>query len=244
MKPNQTNLMKIFSLTAMVVLLLLSISGFSKNKNTNAFDSLTPIKEKQQSITPQQALQKLKNGNNRFISGKPLKRNLIQQRTTTAKGQFPYAIVLSCIDSRTSTELIFDEGLGDVFNARIAGNFVNTDILGSMEFACKVAGAKLILVVGHSQCGAIKGACDHLKLGNLTHIVNEIEPAVDSVKNMAGERNSHNDAFVQRVAIENIKLALKRIREKSSILNEMEKKSEIIIVGAIYDLETGKVFFF
>lgn len=207
-------------------------------------DSVTMTKEKQQSITPQQALQKLKDGNNRFVTGNLLKRNLKEQVKTTAKGQFPYSVVLSCIDSRTSTELIFDEGLGDVFNARIAGNFVNTDILGSMEFACKVAGAKLVLVVGHSKCGAIKGACDHVKLGNLTHVMDEIEPAVGSVKNIEGERNSKNDAFVQAVAIENVKLAIKEIREKSSILNEMEKKGEIIIVGAMHDLETGKVEFF
>ena len=239
------------ALSAMVITMLMLVNtlSFSQTttstaKSSKADDGVTMTKEKQQNLSPQQALQKLKDGNSRFLSGKPLKRDFKQQVAITAKGQYPYAVVLSCIDSRTSTELIFDEGLGDVFNARIAGNFVNTDILGSMEFACKVAGAKLVLVVGHSKCGAIKGATDNVQLGNLTHVIDEIKPAVESVKHMDGERNSHNDAFVQAVADENVRLAIKEIREKSSILNEMEKKGEIIIVGAMQDLETGKVEFF
>lgn len=210
---------------------------------TTEVDSVTMTKAKQQSITPQQALQNLKDGNNRFVSGKPLIRNLSKQMQVTAKGQFPYAMILNCIDSRTSAELIFDEGLGDVFNARIAGNFINTDILGSMEFACKLAGAKLILIVGHSKCGAIKGACDNVQLGNLAHVIDEIRPALDSVKYIGGERNSNNDAYVHAVAEMNVKLAVNEIRKKSSILNEMEAKGEIMIVGAMYDLETGKVLF-
>lgn len=233
---------------ALIILSLMFITTLSFAQTTPATfvvdNSVTMTKEKQQRTTPQQALQMLKDGNNRFATGKLLKRNLYEQVTTTAKGQFPYAVVLSCIDSRTSTEIIFDEGLGDVFNARIAGNFVNTDILGSMEFACKVAGAKLVLVVGHSKCGAIKGACDNVQLGNLSHVIEEIKPAVDSIKNIDGERNSRNDAYVQAVAEENVKLAIKEIREKSSIINEMEKKGEIIIVGAMYNLETGKVTFY
>lgn len=246
MKQTKTKFSFTFSALASILLMLSTHSGFSQTASTTSMvvDTITMTKEKQHFITPQQALQKLKDGSNRFASGQPLKRNLTQQVTTTSKGQFPYAVVLSCIDSRTSTELIFDEGLGNVFNARIAGNFVNTDILGSIEFACKVAGAKLVLVVGHSQCGAVKGACDHVQLGNLTHVMDEIKPAVESVKNIDGERNSHNDAFVQAVAEVNVKLAIKEIREKSSILNEMEKKGEIIIAGAMYDLETGKVTFY
>lgn len=246
MKLTKTKTTFTFSAIATLFLMLNATSGFSQTASTHStvVDTETMTKEKQKSITAEQALQKLKDGNKRFVSGKQLKRNLNEQVTTTAKGQFPYAVVLSCIDSRTSTELIFDEGLGDVFNARIAGNFVNTDILGSMEFACKVAGSKLILIVGHSKCGAIKGACDNVQLGNLTHVIDEIKPAVDNVKNIDGERNSHNDAFVHAVAEENIKLSIKEIREKSSILNEMEKKGEIIIVGAMYNLETGKVDFF
>ena len=200
-------------------------------------------KAMQQSMTPAQALQRLKDGNERFSSGKSIHRNYLDAVHQTSSGQYPYAVILSCIDSRTSSEIIFDENLGDVFNARIAGNFINTDILGSMEFACKVAGAKLIVVVGHSKCGAVKGACDHLQLGNLSNVINEISPAVDSVKNIPGERNSKNDAFVEAVAKENVLLAIKEIREKSPILKEMEDKGEIMIVGAMYDLNTGKVQF-
>ncbi len=246
MKITKTKTTITFLAIATLFLMLIAAPSFSQTASTNSIvvDTVTMTKEKQESITTEQALQKLKDGNKRFVSVKQLKRNLNEQVTKTAKGQFPYAVVLSCIDSRTSTELIFDEGLGDVFNARIAGNFVNTDILGSMEFACKVAGSKLILIVGHSKCGAIKGACDNVQLGNLTHVIDEIKPAVDNVKNIDGERNSHNDAFVQAVAEENIKLAIKEIREKSSILNEMEKKGEIMIVGSMYNLETGKVDFF
>jgi len=245
MKPTKANSTSKFSALVTLLLILVTTFSFSQTASTSAAvtDSVTMTKEKQQNITPQQALQKLKDGNNRFVTGKLLDRNLNDQVKATANGQFPYAIVLSCVDSRTSTELIFDEGLGDVFNARIAGNFINTDILGSMEFACKVAGAKLILVVGHNKCGAIKGACDNVELGNLTHVIDEIKPAVDNVKNIDGERNSHNDDFVQAVAEENVRLAIKEISEKSSILNEMEKKGEIIIVGAMYDLGTGKVTF-
>ena len=251
MKQTPIKFTSTLSAMTIVLMLLLTYLSFSQTtskplatKTLTVAVSVTMTKEKQQSITQQQSLQKLKDGNIRFVSGKPLKRNLNEQVKTTAKGQFPYAVVLSCIDSRTSTELIFDEGLGDVFNARIAGNFVNTDILGSMEFACKVAGAKLVLVVGHTKCGAIKGACDHVQLGNLTHVIAKIEPAIDSVKIIDGEKTSHNDAFVQAVATENVKLAIKEIREKSSTLNEMEKKGEIIIVGAMHDLETGRVEFF
>ncbi len=227
----------------LIVLLLVASSWFPKPNSINNAESPTMTKEMQQNMTPQQALQRLKDGNNRIATQKTIKRNLKKEALATYQGQFPYAMVLSCIDSRTSTELIFDEGLGNVFNARIAGNFINTDILGSMEFACKVAGSKLILVVGHSKCGAVKGACDHVELGNLTHLIDEIEPAVDSVKNISGERNSHNENFVQAVAIENVKLAITEIREKSSILNEMEKAGQIIIVGAMYDIETMKVTF-
>ena len=219
------------------------VASKSAAKKISATEQITMTKEKQQAITPQEALQKLKDGNNRFVSGKPLMRNLQDQKAITAKGQYPYAAILGCVDSRASAELIFDAGLGDFFSARIAGNFVNTDILGSMEFACKVAGAKMIVVMGHSKCGAIKGACDNVELGNLTHLISEIRPSVESVKNVEGERNSHNDTFVQAVAVENVRLAIKEIQDNSPILAEMEKKGEIIIVGAMHDLETGKVEF-
>jgi len=237
-------------LNAMMVMLLSSsmimaqpIASNSAAKKPSATEQITMTKEKQQAITPQQALQKLKDGNSRFVSGKPLKRNLQEETAIAAKGQYPYAAILGCVDSRASAELIFDAGLGDFFSARIAGNFVNTDILGSMEFACKVAGAKMIVVMGHSKCGAIKGACDNVELGNLTHLISEIKPSVESVKNIEGERNSKNDTFVQAVAVENVRLAIKEIQDKSPILAEMEKKGEIIIVGAMHDLDTGKVNF-
>jgi carbonic anhydrase len=178
------------------------------------------------------------------MAGKSLHRDYIDAAHETAAGQYPYAIILSCVDSRTSSEIIFDQNLGDVFNARIAGNFVNTDILGSMEFACKVAGAKLILVVGHNKCGAVKGACDHVELGNLTNVIREISPAVENVTSVPGERNSKNDTFVEAVSKENVLLALKEIREKSTLLKEMEQKGEIMIVGGMYDLKSGKVEFY
>lgn len=198
----------------------------------------------QKSMTPQQALDKLKSGNERFVSGKEIDRDYSRQVAATANGQYPYAIVLSCVDSRTSSEIIFDQGIGDIFNARIAGNFVNTDILGSMEFACKVAGSKVILVVGHSACGAVKGACDHVEMGNLTNVMNELKPAVEATAGYDNNRNSKNQDFVEAVAKQNVLLAISEIREKSPILKEMESKGEIIIAGAMYDITTGKVTFY
>lgn len=247
----QIKFRQVIAINAMMLVLLSSTAVFAQQaaskspaKKSSVTDQVTMSKEKQQAITPQQALQKLKDGNTRFVTGKPLMRNLQKQTAITAKGQYPYAVILGCVDSRASAELIFDAGLGDFFSARIAGNFVNTDILGSMEFACKVAGAKMIVVMGHSKCSAIKGACDNVELGNLTHLISEIKPSVESVKNVEGDRNSKNDAFVQAVANENVKLAITEIQEKSPILAEMQKKGEIIIVGAMQDLDTGKVDFF
>ncbi len=229
---------KIFKLSLLTTILISSAFVYVQQVQTNLM-----TKESQQKITSNEALEKLKAGNERFVSGNELKHNHKEEVAQTANGQYPYAVILSCIDSRVSSEIIFDQNLGDVFNARIAGNIVNTDILGSMEFACKVAGAKLIVVVGHTKCGAIKGACDHVELGNLTHLVNEIKPAVDSVKNISGERNSKNDAFVRAVALKNIELTIKEIRLKSPILKELEDNGKIKIVGALYDVSTGKVNF-
>lgn len=236
--------------TALALTIVLSTSVFaqtqphSKKGGVKNEPELLMTKELQQDMTPLQVLQKLKDGNKRFAAGKSLQHNYRDAMHQTSGGQYPAAIILSCIDSRTPSEIIFDQNIGDVFNARIAGNFVNTDILGSMEFACKVAGAKLILVVGHSKCGAVKGACDHVQLGNLSSVINEITPAVDAVKNIEGERNSKNDAFVEAVARENVLLAIKEIRDKSDILSEMEAKGEIVIAGAMYDLKTGVVEFY
>lgn len=204
---------------------------------------ITQTKETQAALTPAQAKQMLKEGNKRFVNNQKADRNLLQQVKETATGQYPFAIILSCIDSRTSSELIFDQGMGDVFNARIAGNIVNEDILGSMEFACKVAGSKLVVVLGHTRCGAVKGACDHVELGNLTGLVNKIAPSVDAVK-YEGDRSSKNGEFVEQVAEVNVHRMVDEIQEKSPVLAEMFKNGEIDIVGAMYDVETGSVNFY
>lgn len=202
-------------------------------------------KETQSTMTPEKALQFLKEGNERFQNNLKANRNLLQQVNETKDGQFPFATILSCIDSRVSAELVFDQGLGDIFSIRIAGNFVNQDILGSMEFACKLAGTKLVVVLGHTSCGAVKGACDHARLGNLTSLINKIEPAVFATKEPKDEelRNSKNLEFVDTVAVKNVEMALENIRNQSVILKEMEQKGEIAIVGAMYDLSDGKVTF-
>lgn len=202
-------------------------------------------KETQAKMTPDSSLEALKNGNQRFVEQKLYNRDLIQQVTETSTGQFPFATVLSCIDSRVSSELIFDQGIGDIFSVRIAGNFVNEDILGSMEFACKLAGTKLILVLGHTACGAVKGACDHARLGNLTALINKIEPAVEAVIEPQDEslRNSSNIDFVNTVAEKNVEMTIADIRSNSDVLAEMEQQGEIKIVGGMYDISTGLVHF-
>lgn len=201
-------------------------------------------KELQASITPRKALEILKEGNKRFISNLKAHRDLLQQANETRDGQWPFATILSCIDSRTSAELIFDQGLGDVFSVRIAGNIVNTDILGSMEFACKVAGSKLIVVLGHSKCGAVKGACDHVEMGNLTELLSKLQPAVYQEKQTLNDRNSSNTEFVENVAQINVKRSVKNIIERSFILEQMVENGEIGIVGAMHNLETGEVTFY
>jgi len=206
----------------------------------------TQTPEARDNLTPTDALQILKDGNGRFCAGEKADRNLLQQVSETAGGQWPFAVVLSCVDSRTSTELIFDQGIGDVFNARIAGNFLNDDILGSMEFACHVAGAKLIVVLGHSHCGAIKGACDHVELGHLTGMLKNIQPAIEAVPtpSEASERTSANDGFVDAVARENVRMGVDGIAKRSGVLRGMLESGSIGIVGGMYDITTGKVEFF
>ncbi|WP_282787558.1 carbonic anhydrase family protein [Flavobacterium croceum] len=201
-------------------------------------------KELQASITPRKALEILKEGNNRFVNNLKAHRNLLEQVNETRDGQWPFAIILSCIDSRTSAELIFDQGLGDVFSVRIAGNIVNTDIIGSMEFACKVAGSKLIVVLGHSKCGAVKGACDHVEMGNLTELLSKLQPAVYQEKTIKENRNSSNSDFVENVSTINVKRSVKSIIERSFILEQMVEKGEIGIVGAMHNIETGEVTFY
>ena len=206
----------------------------------------THTKETQSKMTPESSLQNLREGNKRFQENVRLSRNLVQQVRETASGQYPYATVLSCIDSRVSSELIFDQGMGDLFSIRIAGNFVNEDILGSMEFACKLAGTKLVVVLGHTACGAVKGACDHARLGNLTTLINKIEPAVAAVSEPADQslRNSNNIDFVNQVAEKNVMMTIENIRNQSPVLVEMEKNHEIKIIGGMYDISNGEVTFY
>ena len=204
----------------------------------------TLTKEMQSAITPTMALNLLKDGNKRFVNNLKFNRNLLQQANETSDGQHPFAVILSCIDSRTSAELVFDQGLGDIFSVRIAGNIVNTDILGSMEFACKVAGSKLIVVLGHSKCGAVKGACDHIEMGNLTELLSKIQPAVYQENSTKDERNSKNGTFVENVAKINVKRSVKNIIERSFILEQMVENGEIGVVGAMHNIETGKVSFY
>jgi carbonic anhydrase len=203
-------------------------------------------RETQATMTPQKSLQYLKEGNQRFQNNLKANRNLLEQVNDTSDGQFPFATILSCIDSRVSAELVFDQGLGDIFSVRIAGNFVNEDILGSMEFACKLAGTKLIVVLGHTSCGAVKGACDDAKMGNLTKLIEKITPAVNAVVEPkdASLRNSSNLEFVDTVAEKNVQLTIDRIHKESPILSDMEKNGEILIVGAMYDINNGEVTFF
>ena len=202
-------------------------------------------KASQDAISPAKALELLKEGNQRFTAKQQVERDLNLQVEQTSTGQFPFATVLSCIDSRVPAELVFDQGIGDIFSVRIAGNFVNADILGSMEFASNLAGTKLILVLGHTACGAVKGACDHAELGNLTGMLDNIAPAVDAIEEptAASERTSANIDFVNAVGTKNVELTIDRIREESPVLAEMEQAGEIQIVGGMYDIATGKVNF-
>ncbi|MDX1628957.1 MAG: carbonic anhydrase family protein [Fulvivirga sp.] len=203
----------------------------------------TQTKESQSQLTPDKALQLLKEGNERFVKNSKKDRDLLQQVNETSTGQYPFAVVLSCIDSRVPAEIIFDQGIGDIFSARVAGNFVNQDILGSMEFACKVAGSKLVVVLGHTSCGAVKGACDDVKLGNLTDMLANLKPAVDGVE-VDGERNSKNAQFVQKVADKNVELTIEQIKKDSPVLKEMLDEGDIDIVGGMYDVTSGKVSFY
>ncbi|RAV98178.1 carbonic anhydrase family protein [Pseudochryseolinea flava] len=204
----------------------------------------TQSKETQSKLTPDLALQILKDGNQRFVNNLKANRNLLQQVNETSTGQFPFATILSCIDSRTSAELIFDQGLGDVFSIRIAGNVLNEDILGSMEFATKLVGTKVIMVLGHTKCGAIVGACNHVEMGNLTTLLNKVQPAIYAEKETKENRTGANAAFVKNVTDLNVHLTIERIRRESPIIAELEKEGQIKIVGAMYDVENGNVNFF
>jgi carbonic anhydrase len=201
-------------------------------------------KETRDLLKPNHALEILKEGNQRFIHNIKAHRNLLTQVNDTAAGQFPFATILSCIDSRTSAELIFDQGLGDIFSIRIAGNILNDDILGSMEFACKIAGSKLVIVLGHTNCGAIIGACNGVELGHLTGLINKIKPAIELETETNGDRSGQNPKYVLNVTAHNIHHVVKEIKLRSPILFDMERSEQIRIVGGLYDVETGKVVFY
>ena len=200
----------------------------------------TQTKDTQEILTPKLSLNILVEGNKRFVQNIKAQRNLQDQVDETSKGQYPFAVILSCIDSRVPVELILDQGIGDIFSARVAGNIVNEDILGSMEYACKVAGSKIVVVMGHTKCGAVASGCKNIELGNITHLLSKIKPAVDSIRK---NKNEMTDIQIEEAGKLNVQLSIARIRKESPILSEMEEKGEIEIVGASYDVATGKVKF-
>ncbi|HEY0731750.1 MAG TPA: carbonic anhydrase family protein [Chitinophagaceae bacterium] len=204
----------------------------------------TLTKEMQAQLSPSKAIELLKEGNKRFVNNLKINRNLLQQVNETSDGQYPFAFILSCIDSRTSAELIFDQGLGDIFSCRIAGNILNEDILGSMEFACKVAGSKVVIVLGHTKCGAIKGACDDVKLGNLSTLLKKVKPAIEAERSTKQNRTASNGEFVENVAALNVRHTLSQIPVKSPVIAELVKNGEIALIGAMYNVETGSVEFY
>jgi len=244
--------MRSFRLTAAFAFVLAAalISGCSSAPVTHdekpAAPAAPPVqtKESQAAMTPQAALERLRAGNARFVAGHPQSRDLLASVHATASGQYPFAVIVSCLDSRQPVELIFDQGIGDVFNARVAGNVLNEDILGSLEFACKASGSKLIVVLGHTNCGAVKGAIDHVDLGHLTELLIKIQPAIATVPGNVQPRNSKNSEFVGDVAEANVRLVMKQIREQSPILREMIDGGQVELVGGMYDLKTGQVQFY
>ncbi len=201
----------------------------------------THTKVTQDNLTPQLAHQILVEGNERFVQNVKAQRNLKDQVLETSAGQYPFAVILSCIDSRVPAELVFDQGIGDVFSVRVAGNIVNEDVLGSMEYACKVAGSKIVVVMGHTKCGAVNAACNHVKLGNITPLLEKIQPAVKAVEANVSEMN---DTSIEEVAVLNVELSINRIRKESQILADLEHEGSIEIVGAMYNVATGKVEFY
>ena len=203
----------------------------------------TNTKESQDKITPQKALAFLKEGNLRFLNNLKTHRNLLNQVNQTSEEQFPFATILSCIDSRTSAELIFDQGLGDIFSIRIAGNILNEDILGSMEYTCSITKSKIIVVLGHTNCGAIISACNNLETGHITTLLSKIKLAIDSEVTIVKDRIGENANFVNKVYIANVKQSIRQIREQSSIIRNLENNGDIIIIGGLYSVENGKVVF-
>jgi carbonic anhydrase len=228
-------------LKRMTVATVAGLLGANLGGNVAYADALT--KEQRDRMTPDEIIRLMRQGNERFRTGQRQERNFLREQQASAKGQYPAAVVLSCIDSRAPAEVVMDLGIGDIFNSRVAGNIANEDILGSMEFACQVAGAKVVLVMGHTTCGAIKGAIDRVQLGNLTNLLAKIRPAVEATS-YNGERSSKNNAFVNAVARKNVELTVTNIRQQSSVLQSLESKGTIKIVGAMYDLDTALLEFF
>jgi len=239
------------SLIVISITIFIACNAKMSNKQSNPVSTKTVYKSwhvltkvEQEQLTPELVLKEFNEGNERYKSGNVTQREHSEDtRRIATSGQFPKAMVLSCLDSRVPVEDVFDQGIGDVFVGRVAGNFVNTDLLGSMEFACKVAGAKLIIVMGHQHCGAVKGAIDNVQLGNITAMLQNIRPAVVKSENFPGEKTSKNEAFVKYVAENNIRNTINNIREKSEILRVMEANGQIKIVGVFYTLRTGTLEF-
>ncbi len=233
-----------FLLSMLAPAMIAGLIGCAPNAAPAPAVSDTIDKTEQSAINPDAAIARLKDGNERFVTGGSLRRDYPAQVKATSTGQYPFAVVLTCMDSRTSPEIVFDQGIGDLFVVRIAGNYAQPDIMGSIEYATKVAGAKLVVVMGHTECGAIKGACDNVQLGNLTTVIQALQPAVDDVKDVQGDRNSKNKEFVMLVTEANIRRTVAKLRSDSPILHELEKSGQIKIVGAINDVSTGQVTFY
>lgn len=245
-KPAITNFSRAGLFAMTVLLAACAHQGTTQQTGAASSAAVAMTKEKQSQVSADMALQMLKDGNGRFVSGKMEKRDLpAQVKSTGHDGQYPFASVVSCMDSRSAPSLVFDQGIGDLFVASVAGNVVNEDILGSLEYASKVAGTKLIVVMGHTHCGGVKGACDSAVLGNLTQLVNKIRPAVDATANTHGsDRTSKNHHFVDAVAENNVKMNMKAVVDKSPVLRDMVAKGQVKVVGAMLDVETGKVNFY
>jgi carbonic anhydrase len=226
-----------------IVLVMLAPAGLALAQDSVPLADRVLTQAEQQALSPDDVVKLLKDGNQRFVSGNTTRRDHVAQVRDAANGQHPMAIILSCVDSRVPVEEVFDLGIGDVFVARVAGNFENTDILGSAEFATKVSGAKLVLVMGHESCGAIKAAIDGAELGNITAMLKNIQPAIDAVSDYEGEKSGTNDVFVHKVAEKNVSLTMERVRQRSAILKGMEDQGDIKIVGAIYNMKTGAIEF-
>jgi carbonic anhydrase len=235
---------RLIVLSALSLMVMAGLIGCTDEASPSPAVSTTIDKAEQSAITPDDALARLKDGNQRFVTANSLRRDYPAQVKATSSGQYPFAAILSCMDSRSSPEIVFDQGIGDLFVVRIAGNYAQPDIMGSLEYATKVAGAKLVVVMGHTECGAIKGACDSVQMGNLTTVIQALQPAVEDVKDFQGDRTSKNKAFVLLVTEANVRRTVAKLREESPILRDLEQSGQIKIVGAINDISTGQVTFF